>query len=510
MHIARHQALATVSSLPHEVPILATMNNSMTMRRPAGARAKFRATALAATLLAAIVGAPLATIASGLPPSVDGKELPSLAPMLEQVTPAVVNISAISANRPPPGYFYLPGRGRVTQSSGSGVIVDAAQGYILTNHHVVRGAESIKVSLQDGRTFNAAVLGSDPDTDLAVLRIPAENLKQLTLSDSSTLRVGDFVVAIGDPFGIGQSATSGIVSGLDRSSLRAAGYQNFIQTDASINPGNSGGALVNLRGELVGINTMIYTPSGGNVGIGFAIPSNLAGEVMHQLLAHGQVQRGTLGMDVLDITPPIAQRLGLAPDSTGVVVARVIDGSPAHKAGIQARDLILALDGKAVSTAQQLHNAEGLLPVGKTVRLTLKRAGQKMEVTASVEPEANDVLHGGSLDARLNGVEFAEMPREQRVRGNDGVIVSNTFPTRGPIAARLQRGDIIIGVNQRPVSRLADLRELLSLTSTQPLLLKMIRGGTMFYLQAPQIVQPGVTSRRDDGAQAGGLGQVAF
>lgn len=454
------------------------MKNTIVKRRLAGA------------LAAALIAAPLGCTASALPLAVDGKELPSLAPMLEQVTPAVVNISAVSANRPPPGYFYAPGQGRLKQSSGSGVIIDAAQGYILTNHHVVRGADTIRVSLQDGRTFTATVLGSDPDTDLAVLRIPAENLHQLSLSDSSTLRVGDFVVAIGDPFGLGQSATSGIVSGLDRSNLRAAGYQNFIQTDASINPGNSGGALVNLRGELVGINSMIYTPSGGNIGIGFAIPSNLAGEVMRQLLQHGQVQRGTLGLDALDISPIIAQQLDLAPGTTGVVVARVADDSPAHKAGVQAKDLILALDGKPIATSQQLRNAEGLLPVGQQVRLTLQRAGKPMDATVAIEPETNEQLHGGSLDIRLTGVEFAEMPREQRLRGNDGVIISNVYPDRGPVAARVQRGDIVIGVNQRPVSKLADLRDLLSATSSQPLLLTMIRGRTMFYLQAPLQAPP--------------------
>ena len=303
--------------------------------------------------------------------AVDGQQLPSLAPMLERVTPAVVNISA--QDEPDP-QARMAGGGR--QNVGSGVIVDAAQGNIPTNHHVVRGASAIRVSLQDGRSFSAKVVGSDPDTDLAVLRIPAENLQALALSDSSDLRVGDFVVAIGDPFGLGQSASSGIVSALDRSNLRAAGYQNFIQTDASINPGNSGGALVNLNGELVGINTMIYTPSGGNVGIGFAIPSNLAAEVMRQLLQHGQVQRGGLGLDTLDITPRNARQPGLAPGSSGVAVARVADGSPAQQAGVQARDQIVAVDGKPVSTSAQLRNAEGLLPVGKQVRLSLLRGGQ--------------------------------------------------------------------------------------------------------------------------------------
>ncbi|UAN05324.1 trypsin-like peptidase domain-containing protein [Achromobacter mucicolens] len=400
--------------------------------------------------------------------------------MLERVTPAVVNISAQSD-----GQAANPVRapGGMRQNVGSGVIVDASQGNVLTNHHVIRGAATIRVSLQDGRSFNATVVGSDPDTDLAVLRIPAQNLQALALSDSSDLRVGDFVVAIGDPYGLGQSASSGIVSALDRSSLRAAGYQNFIQTDASINPGNSGGALVNLNGELVGINTMIYTPSGGNVGIGFAIPSNLAGEVMRQLLQHGQVQRGGLGLDTLDITPRNARQLGLAPGSTGVAVARVADGSPAQKAGIQARDQILSIDGKAIGSSAQLRNAEGLLPVGRQVRLGLSRAGAKRDVVLRIEPEQNERLHGGSLDARLNGVEFTEVGRAQRVQGNDGAAVCATYPDRGPVAARLQRGDIVIGVNQRPVSKLADLRDLLNGAGAQPLVLTLLRGKAAYTLQ---------------------------
>ncbi|WZB68109.1 trypsin-like peptidase domain-containing protein [Achromobacter xylosoxidans] len=438
------------------------------------------AAALAAAL-ATSLAAPSRALAA-LPMAVDGQPLPSLAPMLERVTPAVVNISAQGDGAPAPAFGQAGGAGR--QSIGSGVIVDAAQGNILTNHHVVRGATSIRVSLQDGRSFTATVVGSDPDTDLAVLRIPPDKLQALTLSDSSDLRVGDFVVAIGDPYGLGQSASSGIVSALERSSLRAAGYQNFIQTDASINPGNSGGALVNLNGELVGINTMIYTPSGGNVGIGFAIPSNLAGEVMRQLLQHGQVQRGGLGLDTIDITPRNARQLGMAPNATGVVVARVADGSPAQQAGVQARDLVVALDGKPIGTSAQLRNAEGLLPVGKQVRLTLSHGGQRSEVTLRIEPERNERLHGGSLDARLNGVEFTEIGRAQRLKGNDGVAVSATYPERGPVAARMQRGDIVIGVNQRPVSRLADLRGLLSGAAPgQPLLLTLVRGQAMYTLQ---------------------------
>ncbi|HPG94731.1 MAG TPA: trypsin-like peptidase domain-containing protein, partial [Dokdonella sp.] len=247
------------------------------------------------------------SVQAGLPPAVDGQPLPSLAPMIDRVTPAVVNINTrtrVQVRDPffdDPvfrRFFNMPNqpRERVQQSLGSGVIVDAAKGYVLTNNHVTQGADDIEVTLHDNRTVKARVIGSDPDTDLTVLQIPAENLQALTLAASKNLRVGDFVVAVGDPFGLGQTVTSGIVSALDRTGLSRGGYQNFIQTDASINPGNSGGALVNLRGELVGINSMIFSPSGASVGIGFAIPSDLAANVMRQLVENGEVRRGALGV----------------------------------------------------------------------------------------------------------------------------------------------------------------------------------------------------------------------
>ena len=438
---------------------------------------------LAGLLFAACLAASAAPALAALPAAVDGVPLPTLAPMLEKVTPSVVSISARAGGGQAAGFGGGQGLGGASQSSGSGVVVDAAQGYVLTNHHVVRGADAIEVALQDGRTVPARVLGSDPDTDIAVLRIQAGGLQALALSDSSDLRVGDFVVAIGNPYGLGQSASSGIVSALDRSNLRAAGYQNFIQTDASINPGNSGGALVNLKGELVGVNTMIYTPSGGNVGVGFAIPSNLAGEVMRQLLQHGRVQRGSLGLDALDVTPRIARQLGLAPDASGVVVARIADGTPAMRAGLRARDMILALDGKPISSSQQLRNAEGLLPIGKQVRLTVQRDGRRMEVALRIEQDGDERLHGGRLDARLEGIEFAEMPREQRRQGNDGVYVTAAYPERGPVAARVRKGDVVIGLNRRPVSRLADMKQLLAGIGADPLLLTLLRGRMMYTLQ---------------------------
>src|SRR5690348_2933194 len=328
------------------------------------------------------LGWPVASRAA-LPSSVAGQPLPSLAPMLQKVTPAVVNISTKTRVQVRDAYFDDPmvrqffglpatPRERVEQSLGSGVIVDAAKGYVLTNNHVVGGADDISVTLQDGRTVKGKLIGTDPDTDVAVVQIPANHLQALPLADSTKLQVGDYVVAVGDPFGLGQTVTAGIVSALGRSGLGDTGYQNFIQTDASINPGNSGGALVNLRGELVGINTMIFSPSGGNVGIGFAIPSAITSSVMAQLLAHGKVERGSLGMQTQAITPRIAQLLKLE-DDKGVVVTGVNPGSAAEHAGLQPGDVLTTLNGKPLHNEQELRNTEGLLPLGSTVQLGVLR-----------------------------------------------------------------------------------------------------------------------------------------
>ncbi|MBL8246554.1 MAG: Do family serine endopeptidase, partial [Rhodanobacteraceae bacterium] len=320
---------------------------------------------------------------AALPAEVDGQPLPTLAPMLERTTLAVVNVSSktrVQVRNPffdDPffrRFFDMPDvpQERVQQSLGSGVIVDATRGLVLTNNHVIERADEVTVTLHDGRTLNAEVIGRDPDTDVAVVRIPAENLTALALADSDRLRVGDFVVAIGNPFGLGQAVTSGIVSALGRSGLRGLGYQNFIQTDASINPGNSGGALVNLRGELVGINTAIFSPSGGNIGIGFAIPSNLARNVMNQLIAFGEVKRGSLGVQAQDLDARLARALGLD-EGRGAVVTQVVPDSPADKARLQAGDVITKIDGKPVGSADELANIEGLLPIGKALTVEFLR-----------------------------------------------------------------------------------------------------------------------------------------
>ncbi|MGH8120162.1 MAG: Do family serine endopeptidase, partial [Gammaproteobacteria bacterium] len=324
---------------------------------------------------------------AALPTAMEDKELPSLAPMLENVTPAVVNIATegrIQLRQNPlfadpffQQFFNIPDQPieRKTQSLGSGVIVDAKRGLVLTNNHVIANAVQITVTLRDGRHLEAELVGTDPETDVAVIRIPAEKLSALQPADSDKLRVGDFVVAIGNPFGLGQTVTSGIVSALSRSGLGIEGYEDFIQTDASINPGNSGGALVNLTGELIGINTAIFSQSGGNIGIGFAIPINLALSIMEQLLQHGQVQRGYLGVQVQDLSPDLAEAFGLKQQS-GAVVNRIMENSPAAKAGLQPGDIITRINSRSIKNAGDVRNQIGLLRVGDNVDFEILREGK--------------------------------------------------------------------------------------------------------------------------------------
>ena len=431
---------------------------------------------LTGLLAALVIGlVPGTSSAAALPAAVDGQPMPSLAPMLEHVTPAVVNISTKTRVAVANPYFNDPvfrqffglpdtPQERTEQSLGSGVIVDAAKGYVLTNNHVVGGADDITVTLQDGRNFKARLIGTDPATDVAVVQIPAQNLQALPLADSTKLRVGDYVVAVGDPFGLGQTVTSGIVSALGRSGLGSSdsdstGYQNFIQTDASINPGNSGGALVNLRGELVGINTMILSPSGGNVGIGFAIPTAITSEVMAQLVAHGKVQRGSLGVQTQAITPRIAQLLKLK-DSNGVVVTGVNAGSAAEDAGLQPGDVLTTLNGKPLHSEQELRNAEGLLPLGSAVQLGVLRDGQTRLVTAKLRQIKLDSVEGGQLDARLSGVRFSDLSDDQRAQGLYGVAISAVQPGSRAARAGLSAGDLLVGIGNQRITGLRMLHGL--------------------------------------------------
>ncbi len=414
----------------------------------------------------------LASVAqAALPSQIDGQPLPSLAPMLEQVTPAVVNVNTKSRVRVRNPYFDDPffrrffdlpsvPRERIERSLGSGVIVDAERGLVLTNNHVVEHADEIQVTLFDGRTLDAELVGADPDTDVAVIKVVATGLTALPLANSDQLRVGDFVVAVGNPFGLGQTVTSGIVSALGRSGLKGLGFQNFIQTDASINPGNSGGALVDLNGGLVGINSAIFSPSGGNVGIGFAIPSTLARSVMDQLLSYGEVRRGTFGVQTQDLSPDLARALGLA-QARGAVVTQVLPGSAADKAGIQAGDVITEVGAKPVRSAAELENVEGLLPLEQSVAVELLRDGKPLSRQVSLKATSTQRVEGADIDAKLSGATLAELPLNLRQRGVSGVQVLELVDESRAARNGLQSGDLIVGVNRFEIGNLLQLQSLI-------------------------------------------------
>ena len=341
------------------------------------------------TLSSAFAGAPI--------PEVGGAPMQSIAPVVGRVTPGVVGISVRGRVRednpllqdPLFRQFFNLRQGpieRETEAAGSGVIVDAAQGYVLTNNHVVENATNIEVTTKDNRQLKARLIGRDPETDIAVLQIAAGGLTSVPMGDSDRLQVGDFVLAVGNPFGLGQTVTSGIVSALGRSP-GIEGYEDFIQTDASINPGNSGGPLIDLQGRIVGINTAIVAPSGGNVGIGFAVPINMARQVMDQLISGGEIKRGRIGVAIQDLTPDIAQALGTT-HTQGAVIARVEQGSPADRAGLRTHDLVVAVNGVPIHTGAELKNRVGLSKIGDAVDLTIIRAGSERTVAVRIDQVA--------------------------------------------------------------------------------------------------------------------------
>jgi len=388
---------------------------------------------------------------------------PTLAPLLERVTPAVVNIAvrghvAMQSNplfNDPffHQFFNVPQMPvqREFKAAGSGVIINAAKGYVLTNNHVVKNADKVVVSLKDGRKLTARVLGTDAEADIAVLQIPSKQLTALPLGDSNVLQVGDFVVAVGNPFGLGQTVTSGIVSALGRSGLGIEGYENFIQTDASINPGNSGGALVNLRGELIGINTAIVAPSGGNVGIGFAIPINMAKAIAQQLIKTGKVERGYLGISIQDMTPDIAKVMGVQA-SQGAIVSQVNAGSAADKAGLKAGDIITAVNGKAIKNTAVLRNRIGLIQPGGTVTLNVIRDGMHIMLTATLKSIESAQINAGELDSRLAGAVFVSAKKGLSIFNHvAGVRIQSVQQGSPAWQAGLRTNDIIIAVNRNPV-----------------------------------------------------------
>jgi serine protease Do/serine protease DegQ len=409
-----------------------------------------------------------AGIASGAIP-VDARTLPTLAPVVSQVTPAVVNISVLTRSpmednplfRDPffRRFFNLPERPqRREQAAGSGVIVDAQRGYVLTNHHVINQAEQVLVTLKDRRQFQARIVGSDPGTDIALLQIEARDLAALRFGDSDHLSVGDFVLAVGNPFGIGQTVTSGIVSALGRSGLSPEGYEDFIQTDASINPGNSGGALVNLRGELIGINTAIIGPAGANVGIGFAVPSNMARAVLNQIVKFGEVRRGRLGIEMVDLTADIAKKLGVS-TLEGVAIAAVQPGSPAAQAGLRERDIVLAMNGRPLLSAAELRARLALTGVGEEVELKVLRGGETRTVKVKIGAPQRMGAAEGQAVPQVAGLRVVEIergsPLHQRIQG---LIVAAVAAGSRAWQAGFRPADIIYGVNRRRTRTFAELQ----------------------------------------------------
>ncbi|MGH8696226.1 MAG: Do family serine endopeptidase [Burkholderiales bacterium] len=422
---------------------------------------------------------------AGLPPVVDGQPLPTLAPMLAQVTPAVVNISVLTraadANPLARDPFFrrwlnLPEqRERRERAAGSGVIVDAARGLVVTNHHVIKDADEVVVILKDRRLFKAELVGSDPGTDVALLRIPAAGLSAIRTADSDAVSVGDFVVAIGNPFGIGQTVTSGIVSAVGRGGLTPDGYEEFIQTDASINPGNSGGALVNLRGELVGVNSAIIGPTGGNVGIGFAIPTNMVRAVVDQILRFGEVRRGRMGVTTQDLTPELAKNLGVAA-TEGAVVASVEKGSAAEQAGLRPKDVVIAVNGRPIRASSELRNRVGLVPVGEEVEMTVLRGGSRLRVRARIAELFQAISVSGQSVPQLAGLKVADLQPGMPAYGQlEGVIVTGSDGGSPAFRSGLRVGDVVYGVNQWRVRSVKQFLEALR-TAEQPLRLGLLRG----------------------------------
>ena len=417
-----------------------------------------------------------------LPERVGDTPVPSLAPIIKKTSPAVVNIATKGTIREQGNplfddplyrrFFGVPEgpRERQFQSAGSGVIVDAKNGYIITNAHVIENATEITVTLHDDREVKAEVVGKEPGSDVAVLKVPAKNLAEMPLADSAKAEVGDFVIAIGNPFGLQHTVTSGIISGLGRSGINPEGYEDFIQTDASINPGNSGGALVNLDGKLVGVNTAIFSRTGGNIGIGFAIPSNMVKGVMTQLIQYGEVKRGILGVQLSNISPAIAENLGLD-SSKGALVGQVVEGSPAERAGIKAGDVITSINGKPVTSSSDTRNTIGMMRIGEKIDIGLIRDGKPRKVTAVIgERDSVTASGAGEMHEAFEGATFGN------AESNGGVVIRSVAEGSPAQENGLRANDVILAVGRVRVTNIEQLRN--ALKNVQSFAITIRRGNS--------------------------------
>ncbi|MEY8084975.1 serine endoprotease DegQ [Klebsiella quasipneumoniae] len=427
--------------------------------------------------------------AASLPTQVPGQgALPSLAPMLEKVLPAVVSVqvegtASPTLNMPEELKKYFGDNAPQEQAQpfeglGSGVIIDAAKGYVLTNNHVINQAQKISVQLNDGREFDARLVGSDEQSDIALLQlIKPSNLTQIAIADSDKLRVGDFAVAVGNPFGLGQTATSGIISALGRSGLNLEGLENFIQTDASINRGNSGGALLNLNGELIGINTAILAPGGGSIGIGFAIPSNMAKTLADQLIQFGEIKRGLLGIKGMEMSADIAKAMKLNVQR-GAFVSEVLPNSGSAKAGIKSGDVIVSLNGKPLNSFAELRSRIATTEPGTKVKLGLLRDGKPVDVEVTLDKSTSSTASAELIIPALQGASFSD---GQMKDGTKGVVIDNVDKGSAAAQVGLHKDDIIIGLNRERIHSIAELRKVLE--GKPPVIaLNVIRGNESIYL----------------------------
>ncbi len=426
-----------------------------------------------------------------LPGSVNGEALPSLAPVVELTRPGVVNIATrghVNVQNHPllndpffkrffRGLENTPQR-QETKSLGSGVVIDAEKGFIVTNHHVIEGADKIAITMHDGKQHEATLVGSDPEADVALLQIDAKDLIAIEMADSAELRVGDFALAIGNPFGLGQTVTSGIISALGRTGLGIEGYEDFIQTDASINPGNSGGALVNLSGELIGINTAIIAAGGsGNVGIGFAIPINMVRQIVDQLIEFGEVRRGMLGVIMQNLTPELSQAFGLDMHQ-GVVISQVIKGSAAEEAGLRAGDVVMSINDQPIKSASAMRNVVGMLRVGEQMSITVIRDNDKKKTLHAVIKDAVDeAVEGKKVHARLAGATIEEGDDN----GDVYLVVAEVEQNSPAWESGLREGDIILSVNRRQVNTMEDFKRVVG-NKSQQILLNIQRGRTALFI----------------------------